>query len=180
MKLHKCYRIVCTKCNKFHSWYLFKIRFFSSFLYFPVSDFTDSLAQLYEKHAEELQALVSNYRKKNGELRKEVRRETLWNLLSLTLIEIFFSISLSFYVIPAASSMSIEPVSCLGDFSAGGRSWLTINKWTFELAFKTGKLWWYGLKHRPTQHTEQSGKGFIFTLSRVETDKNDNIVCNIE
>ncbi|CRL05816.1 CLUMA_CG018842, isoform A [Clunio marinus] len=36
-----------------------------------VSDFTESLAQLYEKHAEELQVLVSNYRKKNGELRKE-------------------------------------------------------------------------------------------------------------
>ncbi|CAO1427466.1 unnamed protein product [Diamesa serratosioi] len=36
-----------------------------------VSDFTESLAQLYEKHAEEMQALVSNYRKKNGELRKE-------------------------------------------------------------------------------------------------------------
>jgi hypothetical protein len=37
-----------------------------------VSDFTDTLAQLYEKHAEELQVVVSNFRKKNGELRKEV------------------------------------------------------------------------------------------------------------
>lgn len=36
-----------------------------------VSDFTESLAQLYEKHAEELQLLVTSYRKKNGELRKE-------------------------------------------------------------------------------------------------------------
>lgn len=43
------------------------------FLSFTVSDFTESLAQLYEKHAEEMQVLVSNYRKKNGELRKEVR-----------------------------------------------------------------------------------------------------------
>lgn len=40
---------------------------------FAVSDFTETLAQLYEKHAEELQVLVSNYRKKNGELRKEVK-----------------------------------------------------------------------------------------------------------
>lgn len=44
------------------------------FLWFTVSDFTESLAQLYEKHAEELQVLVSNYRKKNGELRKEVNQ----------------------------------------------------------------------------------------------------------
>lgn len=36
-----------------------------------VSDFTDTLAQLYEQHAEALQVLVSTYRKKNGELRKE-------------------------------------------------------------------------------------------------------------
>ncbi|XP_065081962.1 uncharacterized protein Stacl isoform X2 [Ochlerotatus camptorhynchus] len=36
-----------------------------------VSDFTENLAQLYEQHAEALQALVSGYRKRNGELRKE-------------------------------------------------------------------------------------------------------------
>uniref|UniRef100_A0A8D8FW57 Serine/threonine-protein kinase dkf-1 n=2 Tax=Culex pipiens TaxID=7175 RepID=A0A8D8FW57_CULPI len=36
-----------------------------------VSDFTETLAQLYEQHAEALQLLVSNYRKRNGELRKE-------------------------------------------------------------------------------------------------------------
>lgn len=36
-----------------------------------VSDFTENLAQLYEQHAESLQALVSGYRKRNGELRKE-------------------------------------------------------------------------------------------------------------
>ncbi|XP_059620492.1 uncharacterized protein LOC132264349 isoform X1 [Phlebotomus argentipes] len=36
-----------------------------------VSDFTESLAQVYEQHAEALQVLVSNYRKKNSELRKE-------------------------------------------------------------------------------------------------------------
>ncbi|XP_055619189.1 uncharacterized protein LOC129764288 isoform X3 [Toxorhynchites rutilus septentrionalis] len=36
-----------------------------------VSDFTETLAQLYEQHAEALQVLVSNYRKRNGELRKE-------------------------------------------------------------------------------------------------------------
>ncbi|KAM8712848.1 hypothetical protein ACLKA7_013219 [Drosophila subpalustris] len=36
-----------------------------------VSDFNESLAQLYEEHATALQTLVSNYRKKNAELRKE-------------------------------------------------------------------------------------------------------------
>ncbi|XP_058459240.1 uncharacterized protein LOC131435409 isoform X2 [Malaya genurostris] len=36
-----------------------------------VSDFTETLAQLYEQHAEALQVLVSNYRKRNSELRKE-------------------------------------------------------------------------------------------------------------
>ena len=38
---------------------------------FSVSDFTETLAQLYEQHAEALQVLVTNYRKKNGDLRKE-------------------------------------------------------------------------------------------------------------
>ncbi|GJQ87483.1 hypothetical protein Trydic_g19242 [Trypoxylus dichotomus] len=36
-----------------------------------VSDFTQQLGQMYEQHAEELQLLVSNFRKRNGELRKE-------------------------------------------------------------------------------------------------------------
>lgn len=36
-----------------------------------VSDFTQQLGQMYEKHAEELQMLVANFRKRNGELRKE-------------------------------------------------------------------------------------------------------------
>ncbi|XP_037956778.1 uncharacterized protein LOC119686298 [Teleopsis dalmanni] len=36
-----------------------------------VSDFTETLSQLYEEHANALQTLVSNYRKKNAELRKE-------------------------------------------------------------------------------------------------------------
>ncbi|XP_071050327.1 guanine nucleotide exchange factor VAV2 isoform X9 [Onthophagus taurus] len=36
-----------------------------------VSDFTQQLSQMYEHHAEELQLLVSNFRKRNGELRKE-------------------------------------------------------------------------------------------------------------
>lgn len=36
-----------------------------------VSDFTEQLSQLYDHHAESLQLLVSSYRKKNGELRKE-------------------------------------------------------------------------------------------------------------
>ncbi|XP_052860404.1 uncharacterized protein LOC128267575 isoform X2 [Anopheles cruzii] len=36
-----------------------------------VSDFSETLAQLYEQHAEALQVLVSSYRKRNGELRKE-------------------------------------------------------------------------------------------------------------
>jgi SH3 and cysteine-rich domain-containing protein 2 len=36
-----------------------------------VSDFTETLAQIYEQHAEALQLLVSNFRKKNAELRKE-------------------------------------------------------------------------------------------------------------
>uniref|UniRef100_A0A336LMM8 CSON012985 protein n=1 Tax=Culicoides sonorensis TaxID=179676 RepID=A0A336LMM8_CULSO len=36
-----------------------------------VSDFTETLAQIYEQHAEALQLLASSYRKKNGELRKE-------------------------------------------------------------------------------------------------------------
>ncbi|EAT42175.1 AAEL006278-PA [Aedes aegypti] len=38
---------------------------------FHFSDFTENLAQLYEQHAEALQVLVSGYRKRNGELRKE-------------------------------------------------------------------------------------------------------------
>ncbi|XP_037941966.1 uncharacterized protein LOC119674883 [Teleopsis dalmanni] len=36
-----------------------------------LSDFTETLSQLYEEHANALQTLVSNYRKKNAELRKE-------------------------------------------------------------------------------------------------------------
>ncbi|XP_044755270.1 uncharacterized protein LOC123314203 [Coccinella septempunctata] len=36
-----------------------------------VSDFTQQLGQVYEQHAEELHMLVSNFRKKNQELRKE-------------------------------------------------------------------------------------------------------------
>lgn len=36
-----------------------------------VSDFTETLSHLYEEHAAGLQTLVSTYRKKNGELRKE-------------------------------------------------------------------------------------------------------------
>ncbi|XP_037047870.1 uncharacterized protein LOC119082453, partial [Bradysia coprophila] len=36
-----------------------------------VSDFTEQLSLLYDQHAEALQILVSSFRKKNGELRKE-------------------------------------------------------------------------------------------------------------
>ncbi|XP_018795905.1 PREDICTED: uncharacterized protein LOC108973251 isoform X2 [Bactrocera latifrons] len=36
-----------------------------------VSDFTETLSHLYEEHATALQSLVSNFRKKNAELRKE-------------------------------------------------------------------------------------------------------------
>ncbi|XP_068897062.1 uncharacterized protein Stacl isoform X3 [Tenebrio molitor] len=36
-----------------------------------VSDFTQQLGQMYEQHAQELQMLVANFRKRNGELRKE-------------------------------------------------------------------------------------------------------------
>ncbi|XP_065155672.1 uncharacterized protein Stacl isoform X5 [Atheta coriaria] len=36
-----------------------------------VSDFTQQLSQMYEQHAAELQHLVANFRKRNGELRKE-------------------------------------------------------------------------------------------------------------
>lgn len=46
---------------------------FSKYIFFflAVSDFTQQLSQIYEQHAEELQLLVSNFRKRNGELRKE-------------------------------------------------------------------------------------------------------------
>jgi len=36
-----------------------------------VSDFTQQLSHVYEHHAEEMQVLVSNFRKRNAELRKE-------------------------------------------------------------------------------------------------------------
>ena len=36
-----------------------------------VSDFTQQLSHIYEHHAEEMQVLVSNFRKRNAELRKE-------------------------------------------------------------------------------------------------------------
>ncbi|XP_066244794.1 uncharacterized protein Stacl isoform X6 [Euwallacea similis] len=36
-----------------------------------VSDFTQQLGQMYEQHAEEMQMMVSNFRKRNNELRKE-------------------------------------------------------------------------------------------------------------
>lgn len=36
-----------------------------------VSDFTQQLSQLYEQHGESLQMLVSSFRKRNSELRKE-------------------------------------------------------------------------------------------------------------
>lgn len=38
---------------------------------FSVSDFTQQLSQLYEQHGESLQMLVSTFRKRNSELRKE-------------------------------------------------------------------------------------------------------------
>jgi SH3 and cysteine-rich domain-containing protein 2 len=47
------------------------LTFFHIYLIISVSDFTETLAQIYEQHAEALQLLVSNFRKKNGELRKE-------------------------------------------------------------------------------------------------------------
>lgn len=74
------HNIVCHATNEieFHliTWRGFSQQVTDYFLVFffcdIVSDFTETLAQIYEKHAEELQAHVSNYRKKNGELRKEV------------------------------------------------------------------------------------------------------------
>jgi hypothetical protein len=65
--------MIVSLCVDNHKIPFYSLKMSVFFLFFTVSDFTDSLAQLYEKHAEELQALVSNYRKKNGELRKEVR-----------------------------------------------------------------------------------------------------------
>ncbi|KAJ8976792.1 hypothetical protein NQ317_014135 [Molorchus minor] len=44
---------------------------YDSILVSILSDFTQQLGQMYEQHAEELQMLVANFRKKNGELRKE-------------------------------------------------------------------------------------------------------------
>ena len=48
-------------------------KFYNHFLFFKfsVSEFAESLAQIYEQHAEEMQVLVSNFRKKNTEFRKE-------------------------------------------------------------------------------------------------------------
>lgn len=40
-------------------------------LLISVSDFTQQLSQLYEQHGESLQMLVSSFRKRNSELRKE-------------------------------------------------------------------------------------------------------------
>lgn len=47
------------------------VLFYSFFLCLSVSDFSENLAQVYEQHAEALQLLVTSYRKRNGELRKE-------------------------------------------------------------------------------------------------------------
>lgn len=41
------------------------------FFFVTVSDFTQHLSQIYEQHAEQLQVLCENFRKRNGELRKE-------------------------------------------------------------------------------------------------------------
>lgn len=49
---------------------LYKLTVIILFL-FTVSEFTEALAHIYEQHAEEMQLLVSNFRKKNSELRKE-------------------------------------------------------------------------------------------------------------
>ncbi|XP_073973558.1 SH3 and cysteine-rich domain-containing protein isoform X9 [Rhodnius prolixus] len=51
-----------------------------------LSDFAQELSQMYEHHAEELQLLVGNYRKKNAELRKDGVRgcssmQQLWETL---------------------------------------------------------------------------------------------------
>lgn len=43
-----------------------------------VSDFTEQLSLLYDQHAEALQILVSTFRKKNGELRKERYDAICW------------------------------------------------------------------------------------------------------
>lgn len=49
--------------------YIFNTIFFCFF--FTVSDFTQELSQMYEQHAAELQLLVTNFRKKNVDLRKD-------------------------------------------------------------------------------------------------------------
>lgn len=51
------------------SYYINEINVYPSFVL--VSDFTEQLSSLYDQHAEALQILVSTFRKKNGELRKE-------------------------------------------------------------------------------------------------------------
>ena len=39
--------------------------------FLSVADFTQKLAMVHEQHAEELQMLVENFRKRNAELRRE-------------------------------------------------------------------------------------------------------------
>ncbi|XP_066904887.1 uncharacterized protein Stacl isoform X4 [Halyomorpha halys] len=53
-----------------------------------LSDFAQELSQMYEHHAEELQLLVGNYRKKNAELRKDGPRTALIALWEGLLAEV--------------------------------------------------------------------------------------------
>lgn len=48
-----------------------KCRFSDHLSIIPVSDFTQQLSQVYEHHGEALQTLVSTFRKRNSDLRKE-------------------------------------------------------------------------------------------------------------
>ncbi|XP_076352642.1 uncharacterized protein LOC143248091 [Tachypleus tridentatus] len=41
------------------------------YLFYTVADFTQHLSTIHERHAEELQILVENFRKRNAELRRE-------------------------------------------------------------------------------------------------------------
>lgn len=52
--------------------------------FFTVSDFTQELSQMYEQHAAELQLLVTNFRKKNTDLRKDRYAAYIYKLILYT------------------------------------------------------------------------------------------------
>lgn len=107
---------------------------FISFV-FSVSDFTETLSQLYEEHATALQTLVTNYRIKNAELRKE-----RWVIL----VPVNYGkMSSMAFLFSLQARLSFVNFPSLGNIPTGGWDRLPSIQRCCECPVSPGKsLWW--------------------------------------